>query len=174
VTRAVRLTDVVLLACQFEVVDEAAERAADVTASDEAIEEDDRPGAGETNQEFDEPRGEQALESTRYFLEVEGARLEYVATIEGDEFVLIVHTLLNEPAAPYELELITGARYGTPDPPVSPDEAAGTLLFMAYPYIREAVFSITGRSPYQGFLLPALAKLPHPSITEAAPDDQTK
>lgn len=175
-TRPVRLNEIVLLACQFEVVGEPAERAALASPSGDGPEGSE---AEETPQPTDRAMsegspGEESAGDDGVFrdgLEVEGARLEYAVSIQGEEpdteFVLIVRTILEEPALPYELELLMGATYDTPEPAVTQDEVASTLLFMVYPYIREMVFSITGRSPYRAFQLPPFARLPHPRVSGA-------
>lgn len=107
--------------------------------------------------------GESAIEKRG--IHVEGARLHVVSiTEEDDEFTFILRTRLVEPSVPYELEVITGSSFQTPEPPVTTTEAASTLLFMTYPYIRELVANITGRSPYEPFTLPPLTKLPDPRV----------
>lgn len=173
--RALRLTDFVLLACEFEIIGAAAERAAEMTGdqADHGDKDAASRGPGESGDERgdaptdSEEEAETEIEDAgppRFILDLEGARLEYVAEEEGDEFVLVVQTWVTDAAAPFELYVITGARFDVPEPRVSADDAAGTLLFVTYPYIREVISSISGRSPYESFSLPPLTKLPHPSL----------
>jgi len=183
VTRPVRLNDVVLLACQFEIVGEAAERAVSAGPAGDGPRDSAEGNTPEKLNAPSEPEDRPPAEDTeddgvfRDALEVEGARIDYAVSIQGDgqdeEFVLIVHTVLHEPALPYELELLMGATYDTPEPSATESEAASTLLFMVYPYVRETIFSITGRSPYRAFQLPPLATLPHPRVTgQEVPEDE--
>lgn len=105
-------------------------------------------------------------------LSLEGVRVALTTTLdEGEnEFTLITRAWLDDMAAPFELEVVTGSRFDAPDPPVGIDEIEATLLFMTYPYLREVVSNITGRSPYESYSLPPLAKLPHQRVTDPESD----
>lgn len=131
--RAIELVDFVLLACQFAVIGE--------------------DGTPDPDEQRGEPPG----------FEVDGARL-HVLSLEEDtaegEFVFVLQTTLVDPGSPYSLEVITGSRFTVPEPPVTAREAASTLLFISYPYVRELVASITSRSPFQVYRLPPLTKRP--------------
>jgi hypothetical protein len=142
--RAIELVDFVLLACQFNVHSPGEDEHAATAASegDNSPTDDEAAAAG---------------------IEVDGARLNILA-IEVDEdeneFVFVLETTVTEVAAPYRLGIVTGSRFTVPEPPVSANEAASTLLFISYPYVRELVFSITSRSPFTGFRLPPFTRRP--------------
>ena len=99
-------------------------------------------------------------------LELEDAELQYSASREEDEFVLLARLTVNDPSAPYHVEVVTGSRFDVPDDPaVSIEEAEATLIFITYPYIREVVMNLTARSPYREFVLRPLTRLPHPRVS---------
>lgn len=158
-TRPLRLTDFRLLACQFEIVGGFADRAAEAT-----------PPSGESG-----PAATDSDNTTRAELaadepddrrhEIPGVELDYSTEEEDDQFVFILRVEVVDPSVPYKLEVVTGARFDIPDPPVTASQAQATLLFVSYPYVRELVASITGRSPYQAYELPPLTRLPHPTVT---------
>jgi hypothetical protein len=98
--------------------------------------------------------------------------LELSSTVEreDDEFILLLRAQLTDERLPFELQLTTGARFALTDlPELTADEARSTLIFMAYPYLRETVSSITARSPYQAYLLPPLTRLPRPEVRGEEP-----
>ena len=142
--RSIELVDFALLGCHFNISPPPEEDAAEEVGEDGAstAEGDAQPSAG---------------------IEVEGALLS-ILTIEVDEeeseFVFVLETTVTDPASPYEFVVVTGSRFTIPEPPVSTDDAASTLLFISYPYVRELIFSLTSRSPFTGFSLPPLTRRP--------------
>jgi hypothetical protein len=168
-TRALRLTDFVLLGCRFEIVGEVADRAAEVAPRSDTVVsiELSEPAAGDQTGE-----GEDSKEDP-LGLGIPGLELRYSTSEEDDEFVFVLRLELADPSEPYRLELVTGSRFDIPDPAVTVQQAEATLLFISYPYVRELVSNITGRTPYQQFELPPLTKLPHPRVTgEVKPADE--
>lgn len=98
-------------------------------------------------------------------IEVPGARLRILDIgDEAEEFVFILETTITDPTSPYELTVITGSSFTRPDSSLSATDAASTLLFITYPYVRELLASISGRSPFPAFTLAPLTKLPHASV----------
>jgi preprotein translocase subunit SecB len=169
---ALRLSDFRLLACQFEILGDVADRAAEANPPGESA----RPVAETQDTDASEDFVSAAVEAAdatepassanpdrRH--EVPGVELDYSTTEEDDEFVFILRLKVTDPTVPYSLEVVTGSRFEIPDPPVVAQQAEPTLLFVSYPYVRELVASITGRSPYQAFALPPLTRLPHPTVT---------
>lgn len=151
---AFQLDEFVLLACHFAVSEPAP----------------DEPVPAQESDEGHEPAEDSIAEPSEPFSEVElpGLNLRYTASIDEDDgrFVLIMEATVADPSLPYMLTVVTGSRITRPeDSDVSPEAAAGTLVFMSYPYLREVISSITGRSPYPPFVLPPLTKLPHPRVT---------
>lgn len=147
--RALALSDFALLACHLELVPEA---------------DDEQSGEAEVEPgELDSPGSEEdGIDWAE--LHAEGVRVRYFADEDGDEFVLIANATSEETGLPYNFDVVVGARFQKPDPPVTLDEARATLLFLAYPYLRETVSNLTFRTPYPAFLMPALSRLPHPRV----------
>lgn len=147
------LNDFVLLGSNFWVLAEPSEGSGDVAAEN-----------GEPDVDVSEPDDASTLDWKR--LELDDAELLYSASREEDEFVLLAQLTVKEPAAPYHVEVVTGSRFDVPDDPaVSIEEAEATLIFIAYPYIREVVMNLTARSPYREFVLRPLTRLPHPRVS---------
>jgi hypothetical protein len=171
--RALRLSDFRLLACQFEILGDVADRAAEASppfgesgrpvAETEAADDSDSPVVVAEPTDVTESASPPENPDRRH--EIPGVELDYSTTEEDDEFVFILRLKVTDPTVPYSLEVVTGSRFEIPDPPVAVQQAEATLLFVSYPYVRELVASITGRSPYQAFELPPLTRLPHPTVT---------
>jgi hypothetical protein len=164
------LTEFVLLVCDFHVLGEMPNGG--VSPSEEP---EIRASSGESepsrveDESMSQPPSDgmpdDSQEADWKTLELHGANLRYTATAEENEFVLLVHLLLTDPTAPYELNVVTGSRFTAPDdPPVALEEAETTLVFITYPYLREVVSNITSRSPYREFTLRPLTRLPHPRV----------
>ncbi len=150
--RSFELLEFVLLACDFNIVAPSIEDDEGEGATDDA-------GAGVDS-------GPPATG-----IEVDGARLNVLSIDideDADEFVFVPETTVTDPAALYELSVVTGSRFTVPEPSVTTTEAASTLLFISYPYVRELVFSLTSRSPFSGFQLPPLTKRPFWEQPDAA------
>jgi hypothetical protein len=168
---ALSLTDFVLLGCHFEVVGEVAESIADVDVEAESAPGDATADAAAPEDE-DAAAPEGAAPERGPWLSLEGVDLRIMdLRVEEDEFVLFLNTRIADATAPYRLDLITGSSFALPDPPVTAEQAAATLVFITYPYVREVVASITGRSPYQSLTLPPLTKLPHPKVVGETVDE---
>jgi hypothetical protein len=161
----IRLRSFDLLTCQFRLEDSTDEAppGPPVDAPPEAVSEPDAPVTAGAEDEGDAAVTD--LEIAGGDLELEGVSLRYWASVEESDLVLILQTSITDPAAPYHLELVTGSRFDAPDPPVTVEAAAQTLIFISYPYVRETVANITMRSPYLAFQMPPLTRLPHPSVT---------
>jgi hypothetical protein len=80
---------------------------------------------------------------------------------DGDEFVLRLDASLEDERLPFRLSVSTGARFLIVDEPeLTAERAETTLVFMAFPYLRETIWTLTGRSPYPAYAVPPLTKLP--------------
>lgn len=140
--RTIELVEFALLSCQFHAIGPVRE-AAEAEPEDTDVDDEDisQPVPG---------------------FEFGGARLNVLSNQvdeQENEFVFVLETTLAA-GLPFELSVVTGSRFTVPDPPVSPDDAAVTLLFITFPYLRELIFSVTSRSPFEGFQLPPLTKRP--------------
>jgi hypothetical protein len=165
VTASLRLVEFSLLSCEFAIVERVPED------SPPSIEPDLPPDldAGHiapTEDAIDDEVPSAAVEGT---LELDGVSLFYSVTEEDEQFALILQTSLTDATSPYEMNIVTGSRYTLPDPPATTAEAAATLVFIAYPYVREIFTNITARSPYRAFMLPPLTRLPHPRVSTEEP-----
>jgi hypothetical protein len=132
---AISLTDLVLLGSNFEMWPQGA-------AS---------PPSPDDNSSFQYPKGD------HLDLSAEVAR-------DGGQLVLFLTASIDDPSFPFRLNVVIGARFDVPDETLEEQRAEGTLVWLCYPYLRELIASITGRSPLPPYYLPGLAKLPHPSV----------
>lgn len=161
----IRLVEFVLFECDFEM---RAER-----SGDPASEPTDAPEDNADELESDKPDESYFEYPSGDFLE-----LEHRAFADGDDYVLIIDATLDTPQLPFRLSITVGARFYVPSdanagrPAV--EEAAGTLVFLCYPYLRETISGITGRSPVPPYMIPPLTKLPHPSVTGEPEPDATE
>src|SRR5688572_15935478 len=90
---------------------------------------------------------------------------------EDDNFMLFLNASLDEPTFPFTVDVVLGALFAVADEPdLEPDDVEATLVFMAYPYLRELIASITARSPAPQYFLPPLGRLPHPSVFGSTED----
>jgi hypothetical protein len=146
-----RLTEFVLLSCNFEFGPE--EEGEEVDESDERVDEGSESSAAGSDEDAQPSQDEPV-------------RLRYQATREDDEFVFFLDAELLDPTLPFTLQVLTGSRFEIHDAPdLTPEAANATLLFMTYPYVRELISNITGRSPSPGVILPPLTRLPHPDVS---------
>ena len=133
-----QLVNFSLLSCDFAVVGRAEEEDETESAVPDApaapVEAPDEAGPVDGDGESSPLTAADAVEGV---LELEGVSLSYAVTQEEEQFVLILQTTLTDPLAPYELTVVTGSRYTLPDPPASAENAAATLVFISYPYVRE-------------------------------------
>lgn len=90
--------------------------------------------------------------------------LKYQASTERreDQFLMFLAVRLEDPALPFNLFAAFGCEFDVTDMAITPERAEPTLVFMAYPYVREFVFNLTGRSPLPAYALPPLTRQPDP------------
>jgi hypothetical protein len=136
---------------------------ADIATAQGDPEADDEAGAERdlVHVETDDGDGQKAEGE----IELDGVLLRYLVTVEDDEFVLILQTWITDVTVSYEMTAVTGSRFSIPDEPTTAEQAAGTLVFITYPYVREIFTNVTARSPYPAFWLPPLTRLPHGRVT---------
>ena len=161
-----RLSDFVLLACHLHIEspqsDEEEERE---SREPPALEE--QPAEGADLRESPESGGSSVSESeetVRYRVDIDEVAMRYTVTHEEGSLIAVIWTELADPTEPLHFEVVTGARFVPPEPPVPLDAIASTLLFIAFPYVREVVMNLTARTPFGTYLLPPLTKLPHPHV----------
>lgn len=139
----IRLADFVLLECDFELWPERA---------------DEEPS------EAQDDTGEEVFE----YPEEDLLDLAASTAAAGDDYVLYLRADLDDPRLPFRLGLMLGARFVIREdeegPPPSVEDVEPTLVWLCYPYLRETVASITNRSPLPPYMLPALTRMPHPSV----------
>lgn len=140
---------------------ERPESAARTTAS-EAETAGGAPGQESTEQGSDESYG---------YPEGDFLQLDASTSREGDEFILYLEGDLDAQRFPFRLQILVGARYEVKDVDATAEEVEPTLVWLAYPYLRELIASITGRSPAPSYFLPTLSLLPHPSVLSKEADE---
>jgi hypothetical protein len=95
-------------------------------------------------------------------------KLDAALATDPPYYVLILEGRLDDPRLHFSLEFTVGARFErdhAEEEPAEP-EVRSTLAFMAFPYVRELVASITGRSPTPSYFLPPRALPPDPRTTD--------
>ena len=85
---------------------------------------------------------------------------------DGDEFHLYLDALLDDVRLPFRFRCDLGARFTTTETQLAADQVEPTLLWLAYPYLRELVSGLTGRSPLNAYYLPPLTRLPDPTLQQ--------
>lgn len=133
----IQLTDLVLLASNFQMWPRGAAPPPD---TDDAT--------------LDYPSGE--------FVELSAS-----TTQQDDAWVLYLNADLDDPQFPFKLSVLLGARFEIGDEDLTVEEAEKTLVWLCYPYLREIIASITGRSPLPPYYIPALTRMPDPSVLAA-------
>lgn len=157
----IRLTDFVLLQSSFEMWPESpaeAGRLATGQADEGAVVDAELAEASADGDIFVYPVGD-------------FAQLWSSVTREDDVFVLYLRAAIDDEHFPWRLDVLVGARYDvSEETELALDEVEGTLVWLCYPYLRELIASITSRSPAPQYFLPALSKMPHPSVLERGND----
>lgn len=137
----IRLKDVALLSCAFKerFVDEGEQEEESGSASD----------SGDAPEEYPE---EQLL------------KLSVTADAEDGEVVCFVEGKLEDDRLPFELSFEMAFLYAVSGEETLPavDDLQPTLVWLAFPHLREFVAEITGRSPSPQYFLPPLTRLPYP------------
>jgi hypothetical protein len=144
----IRLRDIALLSCAFK---------------ERFIDEDDQAeGEGNSRSESDEYPSEQLLQ------------LAITVDAEDGEVVCFIEGKLDDERLPFELSFEMAFLYEvTGEQPLpSKDDLQPTLVWLAFPHLREFVAEITGRSPASQYFLPPLTRLPYPD--DQAPSPQGK
>jgi preprotein translocase subunit SecB len=98
---------------------------------------------------------------------LDDVRLSYGALREEAEFRLVIEASVAQPQGEdgFELAVTVGARFATDaGPELEAETAESTLLFIAFPYLRELIFDLTGRSPMGAVRIAPLRGLPAPSM----------
>jgi hypothetical protein len=148
----IRLVDVVLLRCNFDALvstGESAEPDRNTSMDEEALAGADLP--------YEYPAGDFLV-------------LEAWMTEQPDAVALFVTAKLEDAALPFRLEATMGARFTIDDMgDASSENIERTLTWLCYPYIRELISTVTGRSPLPPYFLPAITKMPHPTVEGSTP-----
>ncbi|HEY1834449.1 MAG TPA: hypothetical protein VGG08_08440 [Solirubrobacteraceae bacterium] len=151
-----RFEELVLLKCDFEMWPSREEAATDAGGSEaeaEAVRREDTDGVSQY--------------PTDHLL-----RWKSTVTREGDELFLYMSAKLDTPQLPFRLLFDVGVRYMTSLEEQTTTEALKpTLVWIAYPFLRELVYNLTARTPVPPYALPPLTRLPDPSLAGDASDD---
>ena len=148
----IRFEELVLLRCDFEVWPDAE----DVEGAETSAEEGEGAPApeGDGQDRFDSEYPTENL-----------LRWKSTASREGDEYVLLMWARIEAPRLPFRMHFDVGARFvTTPEERNTAEEVRPTLIWLAYPFLRELVHNLTARSPLPPYSLPPLTRLPDPSL----------
>ena len=96
-------------------------------------------------------------------------RWKSTASRDGDELLLFLSARVEAPRLPFRLTFDVAARYATTDADLTAERARPTLIWLAYPFFREFIYNITGRSPLEPYALPPLTRLPDPDEFDQPP-----
>lgn len=129
----IRLRDIALLNCTFK---------------ERFIDQDDTRPEGDQEQYPDE----QLL------------KLAVMADSEDDEVVCFIEGKLDDDRLPFELAFEMAFLYSIDADGGVPavEELRPTLVWLAFPHLRELIADLTGRSPSPQYFLPPLTRLPFP------------
>jgi hypothetical protein len=100
--------------------------------------------------------------------------ITYVGRIEPDDededaVVLFITVEINDPETPFRLKAQLGARFRFPEADAHPEgQVRSTLMWMAYPYVRELVATVTSRSPHETYFMPPMTRMPDPAAVQGA------
>jgi hypothetical protein len=88
---------------------------------------------------------------------------------EGSQATAFIEGKLEDRRLPFRLSFEMGFLFSIPESEVLPpsDEIEPTLVWIAFPYMRELVADVTGRTPAGQYFLPPMTRLPQPN----EPDD---
>lgn len=137
----IQLRDIALFNCNFEYPVE-------------------RPDDGETTaEEAPESAAEQPL------------RMAVSTTAGEGEFTCFIEGFLDQTHLPFRLSFEMGFNFGVPtdEPLPAIGEIQPTLVWIAFPHIREFIAHMSGRSPAEQYFLPPLTRLPQPELGSPEP-----
>jgi hypothetical protein len=143
----IRLQDMALLRCSFNerVVDED--------------EEQREEGHSTSDAEDLEPYPDEQL-----------LKLAVTADADDGEVVCFIEGKLDDERLPFELSFEMGFLYALTGDEQIPaiEDLQPTLVWLAFPHLREFVAELTGRSPSPRYFVPPLTRLPQPDTAESA------
>lgn len=85
-------------------------------------------------------------------------------SIDDNEAVAFIEGKLEDERLPFSLTFEMGFLFSIPDGEQVPAavEVEPTLVWLAFPYLREFIADLTGRSPAPQYFIPPLTRLPQP------------
>jgi hypothetical protein len=151
----IRFDELVLLGCEFELWPK-------ISTEEEPTEAESDPSAEVVVSDEDVYDSEYPSENI--------IRWKSQASREGDRFLLILWARIEAPRLPFRMTFDIAARYTTTNDELTAEHARPTLIWLAYPFFRELVYNLTGRSPLEPYSLPPLTRLPYPDEVEQSPE----
>lgn len=147
---SLRLRDTTLLKCSFE----------------ERLDDDEPEGANPPDEE-QEP--EAPLEG---YPEDQLLLLSVESSVDGKDAVAFIEGKLEDPRLPFLLSFEMAFLYSIPEDEEMPEssEVEPTLVWLAFPYMREFIADLTGRSPSPQYFIPPLTRLPMPDQESPSPE----
>jgi hypothetical protein len=142
----IQLEDMTLFACEFRM------RVPDMP--DEDSEEEIAKHAEEASQKMSAPYPEEQLLE----LAVESGN-------EGSQYYAFIEGRLDDDRLPFSIDFEMGFKFEVPDaegPAHSVDDLESTFVWLAFPYMRQLIADLTGRSPVAQYFAPPLSRLPKP------------
>ncbi len=144
-----KMLELVLLGCEFEMWPGGSEPPAEEAGADPLA-------AHDPLEIFEYPAGD------FLFLDAKTTRHE------DEIYLLFLRAGLEEDAMPFHLEVTLGVRFQIDteegEALLEPHEVESTLVWLCYPYLRETIAAITGRSPLPPYVLPPIVRMPDPSV----------
>lgn len=149
----IRLQDIALLRCEFK---------------ERFLDEDERSG------EEDGPASD-VEDSEESYPEEQLLRLAVTADSEDREVACFIEGKLDDERLPFELSFEMAFLYAVSgnEPVPAMEDLQPTLVWLAFPHLREFVAELTGRSPSPRYFVPPLTRLPHPDEQVSDPGDET-
>lgn len=136
----IRLRDTALLSCTFK----------------ERFDEEQEEGKGGSTSGSDDELGP--------YPEEQLLKLSVTADAEDGEVVCFIEGKLDDERLPFELSFEMAFLYAVTGEEGLPamDDLRPTLVWLAFPHLREFVAELTGRSPSPQYFVPPLTRLPYP------------
>jgi hypothetical protein len=99
-------------------------------------------------------------------------QIEYIGRVEQmpDGVYLFISVGVFDPSQQFRFRGQLGASFTFAEASAFEEAAVrSTLMWMAFPYAREMVASVTARSPHTAYFLPPMTRMPDPAAVTGAP-----
>jgi hypothetical protein len=166
----IQIEEIIWLVVQFDAFPDIIE---EIIVGEEETAVDEPPQSTEEHDSADAgPMDEQTPDGDEGTPPPPEPAFEYRGQVElrGDDTVfLFAQIATGPPITDFSFAGELGVKFKFADAATFAEDAVrSTLLWMAYPYVREMVSTVSSRSPQGPFFLPPLTKMPDPATVQGA------